>query len=68
MKKEIKTLSDLISTLESILDIPENHHLIAVFKNDESEDIIGWVVMKNGVKKDYPVYTTEELLEKFKKD
>ena len=67
-KKEIKTLPDLINALESVLAIPENHHLIAVFENDESEDIIGWVVMKNGVKKDYPVYTTEELLEKFKKD
>ena len=53
---------------ESVLDIPENHHLIAVFENDESEDIIGWVVAENDVEADYPVYTTKELLEKFKRD
>lgn len=68
MSKEIKTLPDLINALKSVLDIPENHHLIAVFENDESDDIIGWVVVENGIEADYPIYTTEELLEKFKKD
>ena len=68
MNKEIKTLPDLINAVESVLDIPENHHLIAVFENDESEDIIGWVVAENDVEADYPVYTTKELLEKFKRD
>ena len=68
LSKEIKTLPDLIAALESILDIPENHHLIAIFENNESDEIIGWIVAENGVEGDYPMYTSEELLEKFKKD
>ena len=67
MGKEIKTLKDLIDTLESLLNLPENHHLVAVFENNESDEIAGWVVAENGVEADYPVYTSAELLEKFKK-
>lgn len=66
MNKEIKTLEDLVGALESILDIPENHHLIAVFENNESDEIIGWVVAEEGVEADYPMYTSEELIENFK--
>ena len=66
MKKEIKTLPDLIAALESSLNIPENHHLIAVFENNESDEIIGWVVAEEGVEADYPMYTSEELIENFK--
>lgn len=66
MNKEIKTLPDLIESLELILDIPENHHLIAVFENDESDEIIGWIVAEIGVEADYPIYTSEELIENFK--
>jgi len=66
MNKEIKTLEDLVNALESILDIPENHHLIAVFENNESDEIIGWVVAEEGVEADYPMYTSEELIENFK--
>ena len=68
LSKEIKTLPDLIAALESVLDLPENHRLIAVFENNESDEIIGWAVAKNGVEGDYPMYTSEELLENFKKD
>lgn len=67
LSKEIKTLPDLIAALESVLDLPENHHLIAVFDNNESDKIIDWIVVENGVEDDYPMYTSEELLEKFKK-
>lgn len=59
------SLEELIWTFEHMLDIPENHHIIAVFENDESDEIIGWVVAENGVEKDYPLYTLEELFNKF---
>ena len=68
MKKEIKILRDLITALESVLNLPENHHLITIFENNESDEIIGWVVAEEEVEGDYPMYTSEELLEKFKKD
>ena len=67
MNKEIKTLEDFVDTIESILDIPENHQLIPIFENNESNEIIGWVVAEIGVEADYPMYTSEELIEKFKK-
>ena len=67
MGKEIKTLKDLIEALESLLDLPKNHHLIAVFENNDSDEIAGWVVAEDGVEADYPVYTSAELIEKFKK-
>lgn len=66
MNKEIKTLENLIDALESILDIPENHQLIPIFENNESNEIIGWVVAEIGVEADYPMYTSEELIENFK--
>lgn len=65
-KKEIKTLPDLINALESVLAIPENHQLIPIFENNESNEIIGWVVAEIGVEADYPMYTSEELIEKYK--
>lgn len=67
MGKEIKTLKDLIEALESLLELPENHHLVAVFENNDSDEIAGWVVVEDGVEGDYPMYTSAELLEKFKK-
>ena len=63
MKKEIKTLKDLIAALEETINIPENHHLVAVFKDNDSIEIEGWIVAKEGVEGDYPVYSSEELLE-----
>lgn len=67
MNKEIKTLKDLVDALESVLDIPENHQLIPIFENNESTEIIGWVVAEKGVEGNYPVYSSDELIEKYKK-
>ena len=68
MKKEIKTLEDLIHALEESLDIPKNHHIVAVFEDNDHNEIIGWLVVEEGVEADYPMYTSEELLKLFKKD
>ena len=68
MNKEIKTIGDLLDAMESVLALPENHHIIAVFENNESDEIKGWIVAEIGVEGDYPMYTTEELIKKFKKD
>lgn len=60
-------LESFISGLEKRLNIPEKHHLVAVFENNESDKIIGWVVAEIGVEADYPVYTIGELFEKFER-
>lgn len=65
MKKEIHTLEDMVRALEFSLDIPENHHIVAVFENDNSEKIVGWSVVEFGVEGDYPIYSLEELFTKF---
>lgn len=70
MKKKIHTLEDLVRALEFSLDIPKDHHIVAVFENDNSEKIIGWAVVKNNQKEEeveYPIYSEEELIAKFKK-
>ena len=58
-------LEALVKTFENALDIPENHHIVAVFENDDSDEIIGWSVVELGVEGDYPIYTLEELFTKF---
>lgn len=65
MKKisEIKTVKDLCKALEVTINIPKDHHLVAVFKDNDSSEIEGWLVVKNGVKGDYPMYSSKELLE-----
>ena len=66
--KEIKILKDLVLALEESLDIPKNHHLIAVFKDNNSDEIEGWLVVGNGVEGEYPMYSSEELLKKYGKN
>lgn len=65
MGKEIKTLKDLVLSVEETLNIPENNHVVAVFEDNEHDEIVGWLVVENGVEADYPVYTTKELIEKY---
>ena len=60
-------LESFILQLEKRLNIPERHHLVAVFENNESNTIKGWIVIEEGVEADYPVYTIGELFEKFEK-
>lgn len=62
MEKEIKTFKDLISALEETINIPNNHHLIAVFKDNDHNEIEGWIVVEDGIEADYPVYSNEDLL------
>lgn len=63
--KYFTTVQELIVALESALNIPENHHLIAVFENNESDKIIGFICVENGHEGDYEMMTTEELIEKY---
>ena len=66
---------ELIETLESILAIPNGQHIFAVFENNESDEVIGFIVadceeykrIPKGNIKDYPLLTSKELIEKYKK-
>ena len=62
MTKDVKTFKDLIDALEETINIPDNHHLIAVFKDSDHNEIEGWIVAENGVNADYTVYSSEDLL------
>lgn len=57
---------ELVKTLEQHLNIPRNHHIIAVFENNDSEDVIGYVVAENGKEGDYPILTAKELIERYR--
>lgn len=64
-KKEIRTLEDLLKVLECVVDIPDNHRLVAVFEDNESEEIEGFLCVENGVEGDYPLLSLEDLLEEY---
>lgn len=62
-KKEIRTLEDLLKALECVVDIPANHRLVAVFEDNGSEEIEGFLCIENGVEGDYPLLSFEDLPE-----
>ena len=41
--KKVETLEDLIKAMEETIDIPDNHHLVAVFESNESGEIKGFL-------------------------
>lgn len=69
------TINELVQTLENILDIPEGKHLFAVFENNESDEIKGFIVAEciegarfpKGNISDYPLLSSADLIEKYKK-
>lgn len=56
---------ELVKTLERHLNIPDNQHIIAVFENDDSEKVIGYVVTEIGKEGEVTVLTAKELIEKY---
>ena len=54
---------ELIKMLEQHLNIPDNKHIIAVFDNNDSDDVIGYVVAEKGKEGDYPIQTSKELID-----
>lgn len=54
---------ELVKMLEQYLNIPDNHHIIAVFDNNDSDDVIGYVVAEKGKEGDYPILTSKELID-----
>lgn len=57
-----KTVEELIKALENIINIPRNHHLIAIFENNDSNRIEGFVCVERDKEQDSPIHTIEELL------
>ena len=64
MKREIKSVKDLVKALEWKLSIPDNHHLVAVIDELDNgiQSIVGFVCAEDDKEDDYPVYTSEELI------
>jgi len=59
------SIKDYVWVLEQRINIPEGHHLVAVFENNDSDEIIGWIVAKTGVSGNYPVYGLDELIQMY---
>ena len=53
---------ELVKILEQHLNIPNNHHIIAVFEDDNSQEVKGFVVAEYGKEKLYPILTSKELI------
>lgn len=73
--KDKMTINELVQTLENMLDIPEGKHLFAVFENNESDEIKGFIVAEcvegarfpKGDISDYPLLSSADLIEKYRK-
>lgn len=63
---ERMTLEELIERLNAYIGLDNRHTVVAVFKNNESDNIIGWTVVEKGVDGDYPVMQLDELIDKYK--
>ena len=53
---------ELVGLLEKHLNIPDNHQIIAVFDDDPSDEVKGFVVKERGKGGHFPVLTSEELI------
>ena len=68
-------VNDLVQMLENMFNIPEGKHLFAVFENNESDEIKGFIIAEcvdgarfpKGNISDYPLLSSAELIEKYKK-
>lgn len=67
IKKEIRTLEELVKWLNNRFGFGDDRSVVAVFDNNDSDEIIGWLVADVGVEGYYPVMTIEELFEKYDK-
>lgn len=57
----------LIKNLNKRFQLDENHTVVAIFQDNDHDEIIGWCVVEKGVEADYPIYSTVELFEKYDK-
>lgn len=51
-----ETFEGLIKWMNEQLGLDEKHTVIAIFEDDDHDEIIGWVVAEVGVEADYPMY------------
>lgn len=42
VKREIRTMEDLINAMHESLNLSTNQTIVAVFEDDDSDEIIGW--------------------------
>ena len=63
--KEVRTLKDLVEAMEKTIAIPDNHHIIAVFKDNRSDKIEGFICAEYGVEGDYPMMSVEDLVNEY---
>ena len=58
----------MIKNLNKRFQLDENHTVVAIFQDDDHDEIIGWSVVEKGVAEgEYEVYSTVELFEKYDK-
>lgn len=60
-------LKNIVENMNKRFGLDENHTVVAIFENNENEEIKGWCVVEKGVEADYPMYSTVELFEKYDK-
>lgn len=61
--KATSTLEELIKWINGQINLDEKHTVVALFEDNQHDEIIGWTVVEIGVEGDYPIY--EDLRELF---
>lgn len=49
-------LKEYIKFLNKFLELDENHTVVAIFEDNDHDEIIGWSVIEKAVDGEYPIY------------
>ena len=70
MKKELYNLKDLMEVLnnKSVLEIPDGCKVVAVFKNNNSDELLGFsIIPKYTLQKPKEILSIEEIFQKYER-
>jgi hypothetical protein len=60
-----KQFKQYIENMNTALNIPYGYRLLGVFENNDSDDLIGYIVVEEGREGDYPIMTIEQVISKY---
>jgi len=60
-----KQFEQYIENMNTALNIPYGYRLLGVFENDESDQLVGYIVVEEGREGDYPIMTIEQVINKY---
>ena len=60
-----KQFEQYIENMNTVLNIPYGYRLLGVFENNDSDQLVGYIVVEEGREGDYPIMTIEQVINKY---